>query len=455
MASSSRTSYDKELIESEIADTLDSVTPLFDELEIKEFIDQQNKSDPESRRVEYDPDQDQDQDTEKEEENNLTKDPPYEQKFTLLQFASKNECYKEGETLGIKICGTYKTLEEVEKHAKKLEDGYFSLEVQNVGEWIAFPDKKNPNKTTLNPEKTIMKPSMFGKEITTPEFLESNKGQSEEVENYHEEQKKIMFKTTYFGEPEKQDDLDELICNIKEKIFDISSEYTVFKNLINKNIKEIKKREENAELENENKEKLKINPEEDFYLNHLKIESEQKFALISYVDTVSTSQKGKTFCFKVRGCFDSQKKFNKYKKYIHNIDKKFDLFQVPVGVWIPFNSNGDYEKASNDLNTILGETIVQSSNEEKEFKLRRKNAKENKTIDEVEWTLDELKNSVKNNFEKLKKFTNEFVDYCKMYKYNIDLYKKLYDSVPDKLYDDFEKLKTQTDSNLLKRIENI
>lgn len=371
-------------------------------------------------------------------------DPPFEQKWVLVQFASRNmKAYKSGDTVGIKICGAFKTEEELKEKAEQLYVAgniYFKLEAQKLGSWFGFPDysqDKREDKEFINSKVS----GGFEDVFDLNELYKTQKENDRQKRQLETEQKTTIKNSTYFYLPEKRKDLEYLLQLIFTSLDNFYNDVDFYKKVMNHVVEQIKKIQENPVSE---KQEPELEIEDD--VNYLELtrdpEQEQKYVLFSYVHE-KTRQKSKTLGFKVRGVFPDMESFEERKSFIHKKDPVFDLCKIPVGVWIPINDSKSYLEAELELNEIVGLEIKKHIHKKKEFERRIENVKQKRkegfnSDSEVLLTEEDLNKQLQETIKRVKETKEEIFSYFKMLKKNIDLHMKRYGKLNKELQEAYD-----------------
>lgn len=371
-------------------------------------------------------------------------DPPFEQKWVLVQFASRDmKPYKTGDTVGIKICGSFKSEEELRQKAEELYISgniYFKLEAQKIGKWFSFPDYSKDNRE----DKEFINSKTSGGFEDVFDLNEMYKAQKEnniEKKKIETEQKNTIKNSTYFYLPEKKQDLEYLLELIFKSIENFYNDIDFYKKVMEHVIGQIKKIKENPVKEDSQPE---MDLDED--VNYLELtrdpEQEQKHVLFSFVHE-KTRQKSNTLAFKVRGVFTDMESFEERKSFLHKKDPYFDLCRIPVGVWIPLNSSKSYLEAELELNQIVGLEVKKHIHKKKEFERRVQNvkqkAKEGFNEDsEVLLTEEDLNKQLQEAVKRIKDAKEELNSYYKMLNKNLNLHKKRFGELNEQLQEAYD-----------------
>lgn len=358
----------------------------------------------------------------------LYNDPEFEQKFVLLQYASKNGKYVNGETVGIKVCGTFPTREKLDEKARELflsGNVYFPLEPQEVGKWIAFPDYAKDDRKEVS--SASQNSGFLGDNLDINKMFEEQDKQNKMIKEKQMQDKNMIKQTTYFGDPDKKEDLESLIGLNMVQLERYLCDYEFYKQAMSNDIKEWKVAPETYN-ENDN---VEVDPSLDYFDLLKDPPSEQKYVLFSYTAPGGTNQRSDTLCFKIRGAFSNMEDFKKRQEFIFKKDAVFDLCKIPVGEWVVLNTRLSPEEASDELNMILGEAVKKHMYNKKKFEKRielcrkKTNEEENcvvRTKKDIEESMDFCK-------EKMRIAKKEMDDFYEMLMFNLKKHSEKFDTL--------------------------
>lgn len=312
-----------------------------------------------------------------------------DQEWLLVSFATLNGKRVKGETFGLKIHGTYQTEDEIENALKKLhEEGevYFDIFTFKVGQWLKVPDS-----TSKDIKYKYMDDS--SKDISLEKMINAMEESNSRKEFKDTEDKTKIHKGTYLIEPETQIEMESLTIANLNKILENHSSIV----MSNQGLSIVKNKIENEDYEAEYEPRVFVDVEKDYAAA---LSSDKKGNVVfTFLDEESTTQRCSSFCFKVSGIYFDDKDFKERVEAVRKEQSFFDVYKIPAGTWIPFNSSdNDQEKLYKELNCILKYAVDDFNNKNKEFEDRIKNKK----IEEVKFTKKELEKQADDLMERIK-----------------------------------------------------
>lgn len=345
-----------------------------------------------------------------------------DQKFSLVQLAGS---VKPDGVLGLKVLGTYKTMDDLDAHMKDVEGGYFQVNALNVGRWVTIPEDYKP-KTR---DDMYVKSDMFEEKISLADLKREKANKDNERSELEAHNKHTMRQNTYFLQPDTEDKVKELLRLIELSAEAAARDFCDFKNMIVDNEKKLEEMEDEEDEEDGEEEE----GEDLFYIDKL-VDSNinQKYALLSYVDVKGTRQRGKCFSMKIRGAYATQEEVDAAVEEFKKMDPNFDIFKIEVGRWyaLPRGGKNDTQK---DLNKLLGKIIVDKNREDAEFAERINRAKNNEVMEEIKWSKSDIEYMIEDSRNRASKCEKDLKEYIELYEYNLETHK-------DKLPENYENV---------------
>jgi len=302
-----------------------------------------------------------------------------------------------------------------------------------IGKWYPFIDSSYNN---LN-ASDVYQNSKLG------EFVKGLDSYEKKAENYLTMRKELIKKSTFFGKPEKEDDLLYLINLIISDIKDNYKSIEFYSTTIKNNLDKILKFKESLPIKDNSLIEKKINKNNS---NLLIIDTQKcldlsffndscflydNSVLMSYYLEKKTPQVGEGFGIKIRGTVNDDN-YEQRIKELQQIDgKKLHIYKAPIGKWIGFNSKKEMEndEIEKELCEILTKYVEVCDEKERMFNDRVSNTKR-KNPDNMKEELIETKESLmdmnKTVIKKLKEYKETNNMYLNALEVNIKKYKEFF-----------------------------